>query len=82
MCLPCFNHDVLICCSLQDVVVASGFAVGTSPTYHKDKLHRCNLLLSGDGACVYVRNTPILCKNSAALTSFALEMLLNSIWSD
>lgn len=47
--------------------MASGFAVGTSPTYHKDKLHRCNLLLSGDGACVYVRKTP---------------MLLISTWSD
>ncbi|KAF3706109.1 Protection of telomeres protein 1 [Channa argus] len=37
-----------------DVVVASGFTVSKSPTVHKDKLHPCNLLLSGDNACVYV----------------------------
>ncbi|XP_054476150.1 protection of telomeres protein 1 [Anoplopoma fimbria] len=37
-----------------DVVVASGFSVGRSPTVHKDKLHPFNLLLSGDDACVYV----------------------------
>ncbi len=35
-------------------MVASGFTVGKSPTVHKDKLHPCNLLLSGDDACVYV----------------------------
>uniref|UniRef100_A0A3Q3NBV2 Protection of telomeres protein 1 n=2 Tax=Mastacembelus armatus TaxID=205130 RepID=A0A3Q3NBV2_9TELE len=40
-----------------DVVVASGFTVGKSPTFRKDKLHRCNLLLSGD-ACVYVSRPP------------------------
>ncbi|XP_044049518.1 protection of telomeres protein 1 isoform X2 [Siniperca chuatsi] len=41
-----------------DVVVASGFTVGKSPTVHKDKLHPCNLLLSGDDACVYVSRLP------------------------
>ncbi|XP_070687134.1 protection of telomeres protein 1 [Pempheris klunzingeri] len=41
-----------------DVVVASGFTVGKSPTVHKDKLHPCNLLLSGDDACVYVSRVP------------------------
>uniref|UniRef100_A0A673B528 Protection of telomeres protein 1 n=1 Tax=Sphaeramia orbicularis TaxID=375764 RepID=A0A673B528_9TELE len=39
---------------LQDVVLASGFAVSKSPTVNKDKLHPCNLLLSGDDACIYV----------------------------
>ncbi|XP_070828388.1 protection of telomeres protein 1 [Chaetodon trifascialis] len=41
-----------------DVVVASGFTVGKSPTVHKDKLHPFNLLLSGDDACVYVSRPP------------------------
>uniref|UniRef100_A0A8C4EW91 Protection of telomeres protein 1 n=1 Tax=Dicentrarchus labrax TaxID=13489 RepID=A0A8C4EW91_DICLA len=45
----------LSCVFLQDVVVASGFTVGKSPTVHKDKLHTFNLLLSGDNACIYVR---------------------------
>ncbi|XP_029910502.1 protection of telomeres protein 1 isoform X2 [Myripristis murdjan] len=43
---------------LEDVVVASGFTVGKSPTFHKDKLHPCNLYLSGDAACVYVSRPP------------------------
>ncbi|XP_040895129.1 protection of telomeres protein 1 [Toxotes jaculatrix] len=43
-----------------DVVVASGFTVGKSPTVHKDKLHPCNLLMSGDEACLYVSRTPPL----------------------
>ncbi|KAK2842779.1 hypothetical protein Q5P01_012979 [Channa striata] len=41
-----------------DVVVASGFTVSKSPTVHKDKLHPCNLLLSGDEACLYVSRQP------------------------
>ncbi|TMS05321.1 Protection of telomeres protein 1 [Larimichthys crocea] len=41
-----------------DVVVASGFTVGKSPTVHKDKLHPCNLLMSGDNACIYVFRLP------------------------
>ncbi|XP_034390276.1 protection of telomeres protein 1 isoform X2 [Cyclopterus lumpus] len=41
-----------------DVVVASGFTVGRSPTVHKDKLHPFNLLLSGDEARVYVCPPP------------------------
>ncbi|KAM6926549.1 protection of telomeres protein 1 isoform 1-T2 [Lycodopsis pacificus] len=41
-----------------DLVVASGFAVGRSPTFNKDKLHRFNLQLSGDDACVYVSRPP------------------------
>ncbi|XP_068580228.1 protection of telomeres protein 1 [Cebidichthys violaceus] len=41
-----------------DLVVASGFAVGRSPTFNKDKLHPFNLLLSGDDACVYVCRPP------------------------
>ncbi|XP_012730403.2 protection of telomeres protein 1 isoform X2 [Fundulus heteroclitus] len=45
-----FNHTV----SQGDVVLASGFIVGKSPTANKDKLHSCNLLLSGDDACIYV----------------------------
>ena len=45
----------VLCVFLQDVVSASGFTVGKSPTVHKDKLHPCNLLLSGDNACLYVR---------------------------
>ncbi|XP_056271821.1 protection of telomeres protein 1 [Pseudoliparis swirei] len=42
-----------------DVVVASGFTVGRSPTVHKDKLHPFNLLLSGDDARVYVSRPPL-----------------------
>nr|XP_020449145.1 protection of telomeres protein 1 isoform X2 [Monopterus albus] len=41
-----------------DVVVASGFTVGKSPTFNKDKLHPCNLQLSED-ACVYVFRLPL-----------------------
>ncbi|KAK5866841.1 hypothetical protein PBY51_011384 [Eleginops maclovinus] len=41
-----------------DVVVAAGFTVGKSPTVQKDKLHPFNLLLRGDGACVYVFRPP------------------------
>ncbi|KAM3609985.1 uncharacterized protein V6R79_023460 [Siganus canaliculatus] len=37
-----------------DVLLASGFTVGKSPTFQKDKLHPCNLLLSGDAASIYV----------------------------
>ncbi|TNN33583.1 Protection of telomeres protein 1 [Liparis tanakae] len=43
----------------MDVVVASGFTVGRSPTVHKDKLHPFNLLLSGDNARVYVSRPPL-----------------------
>lgn len=43
-----------VCLLLQDLVVASGFTVGSSPTHHKDHLHRCNLQLSGERACVFV----------------------------
>uniref|UniRef100_A0A3B4Y197 Protection of telomeres protein 1 n=1 Tax=Seriola lalandi dorsalis TaxID=1841481 RepID=A0A3B4Y197_SERLL len=39
----------------SDVVVASGFTVDKSGSVHKDKLHPCKLLLSGDNACLYVR---------------------------
>ncbi|XP_014835435.1 PREDICTED: protection of telomeres protein 1-like [Poecilia mexicana] len=38
----------------QDILWVSGFTVGKSPTANKDKLHPCNLLLSGDDACIYV----------------------------
>ncbi|KAM7003177.1 protection of telomeres protein 1 isoform 1-T1 [Tautogolabrus adspersus] len=41
-----------------DVVMASGFTVGKSPTVNKDKLHPCNLLLSGDDAYIYVSRLP------------------------
>ncbi|XP_029952216.1 protection of telomeres protein 1-like isoform X1 [Salarias fasciatus] len=41
-----------------DVVAASGFSVGKSPTVHKDKLHACNLLLHGGHACVYLFRPP------------------------
>uniref|UniRef100_A0A8C5HC73 Protection of telomeres protein 1 n=1 Tax=Gouania willdenowi TaxID=441366 RepID=A0A8C5HC73_GOUWI len=37
-----------------DVVVASGFQVGKSPTVRKDNHHACNLLLSKSDACIYV----------------------------
>nr|XP_057944038.1 protection of telomeres protein 1 isoform X2 [Doryrhamphus excisus] len=37
-----------------DVVVASGFSVGKSPTALKDKRHPCNLMLSGDDAFIHV----------------------------
>ncbi|CAL8358186.1 unnamed protein product [Lota lota] len=40
--------------SRGEVVVVTGFTVGKSPTAHKDQLHPCNLLLSGDDACLYV----------------------------
>ncbi|KAM4734422.1 protection of telomeres protein 1 [Anableps anableps] len=45
-----FSHRV----SPGDVVFASGFTVGKSPTANKDKLHPCNLLLSGDDASIFV----------------------------
>lgn len=41
---------------VQDVVAASGFTVGKSPTHLRDKLHPFNLRLSGDHACVFVRH--------------------------
>ncbi|XP_075884934.1 protection of telomeres protein 1 isoform X2 [Nelusetta ayraudi] len=44
--------------SQGDVVVASGFTVGSSPTHHKDQLHRCNLQLSGEHACLFVSRPP------------------------
>ncbi|XP_032403048.1 protection of telomeres protein 1 isoform X3 [Xiphophorus hellerii] len=37
-----------------DVLWVSGFTVGKSPTANKDKLHPCNLLLSGEDACIYI----------------------------
>uniref|UniRef100_UPI0037E732BB protection of telomeres protein 1 isoform X2 n=1 Tax=Semicossyphus pulcher TaxID=241346 RepID=UPI0037E732BB len=49
-----FNEAV----NQRDVVVASGFTVGKSPTVNKDKLHPCNLLLSGDDAYIYVSRLP------------------------
>ncbi|XP_040927084.1 protection of telomeres protein 1 isoform X2 [Betta splendens] len=50
-----------------DVVAASGFTVGKSPTVQKDKLHPFNLLLSGD-ACIYVfRQTPSASRPSAVI---------------
>ncbi|XP_042266718.1 protection of telomeres protein 1 isoform X1 [Thunnus maccoyii] len=63
--------------SQEDVVVASGFTVGKSPTVNKDKLHPCNLLLSGDDACVYVSRppppadprSPLAVKRSSALST-------------
>ncbi|XP_072242571.1 protection of telomeres protein 1 isoform X1 [Leuresthes tenuis] len=45
-----FSQDV----NEEDVLVASGFTVGKSPTANKDNLHPCNLLLSGEDACIYV----------------------------
>lgn len=46
-----------VCVCVQDVIAASGFTVGKSPTCRKDKLHPFNLQLSGDHACVFVRHT-------------------------
>ncbi|XP_056138096.1 protection of telomeres protein 1 isoform X2 [Lampris incognitus] len=37
-----------------DVLEVAGFTVGNSPTFQKDKLHPCNLHLSGEQACIYV----------------------------
>lgn len=59
------------------MVVASGFTVGKSPTHHKDKLHPCNLLLSGDDACVFVRtfmnlSRPFLCISIVLSNLFGL----------
>ncbi|KAM6937649.1 protection of telomeres protein 1 [Xenentodon cancila] len=45
-----FSRDV----NQGDTIFASGFTVGKSPTATKDRLHPCNLLLSGDFACIYV----------------------------
>ncbi|KAF7666910.1 hypothetical protein LDENG_00088390 [Lucifuga dentata] len=59
-----------------DVVVASGFTVGESPTFHKDKLHPCNLLLSGDDACVYVsRLLPPATKSPLVLKKAGSEVM-------
>ena len=44
----------------QEVVAVTGFTIGKSPTAHKDQLHPCNLLLSGDDACLYVSDGPRL----------------------
>ncbi|XP_077567616.1 protection of telomeres protein 1-like [Stigmatopora nigra] len=42
-----------------DLVVASGFTVGKSPTARQDKRHVCNLMLSGDKAIIHVfRHSP------------------------
>ncbi|XP_032378869.1 protection of telomeres protein 1 [Etheostoma spectabile] len=66
-----FNQTV----NQGDVVAASGFTVGKSPTVHKDKLHPCNLLLSGDNAYIYVTpplpdpRSPPAAKRSSALSA-------------
>ncbi|XP_049429410.1 LOW QUALITY PROTEIN: protection of telomeres protein 1 [Epinephelus fuscoguttatus] len=68
-----FNQAV----SQGDVVVASGFTVGKSPTVSSDKLHPCNLLLSGDDAYIYVSRlppspdprSPLAVKRSSALSA-------------
>nr|XP_033489962.1 protection of telomeres protein 1 [Epinephelus lanceolatus]XP_033489963.1 protection of telomeres protein 1 [Epinephelus lanceolatus] len=68
-----FNQAV----SQGDVVVASGFTVGKSPTVSSDKLHPCNLLLSGDDAYIYVSRlppspgprSPLAFKRSSALSA-------------
>ncbi|XP_059191877.1 protection of telomeres protein 1 [Centropristis striata] len=49
-----FNQTV----NQGDLVVVTGFTVGKSPTFNKDKLHPCNLQLKGDDACVYVSHLP------------------------
>ncbi|XP_055078315.1 protection of telomeres protein 1 isoform X2 [Periophthalmus magnuspinnatus] len=43
---------------LGDMVVASGFSVSKSSTV-KEKQHPCTLLLSGQGACVYVCSSEV-----------------------
>ncbi|XP_061578168.1 protection of telomeres protein 1 [Cololabis saira] len=45
-----FSQDV----NQGDMILVSGFTVEKSPTASKDRLHPCNLLLSGDSACIYV----------------------------
>ncbi|KAI4794875.1 hypothetical protein KUCAC02_031784 [Chaenocephalus aceratus] len=53
-----------------DVVAAAGFTVGKSPTVQKDKLHPFNLLLRGDGACIYVRMVvKVMSKRSSSLSA-------------
>ncbi|CAL8263058.1 unnamed protein product [Merluccius merluccius] len=47
-----------------EVVVVTGFTVGKSPTAYKDQLHPCNLLLSGDDACLHVRSCPPHCHST------------------
>ncbi|XP_077452840.1 protection of telomeres protein 1 [Stigmatopora argus] len=45
--------------NIGDLVVASGFMVGKSPTARQDKRHVCNLMLSGDKALIHVcRHSP------------------------
>nr|XP_061780655.1 protection of telomeres protein 1-like isoform X2 [Nerophis lumbriciformis] len=44
--------------SQGDVVAASGFTVGKSPTASTDRLHPCNLLLSGEHAFIHVYQAP------------------------
>ncbi|XP_069384619.1 protection of telomeres protein 1 isoform X2 [Paralichthys olivaceus] len=63
--------------SQGDVVVASGFTVTKSSTVSEHNLHPCNLLLSGDDACLYVSclspppdpRSPLANKRSATLSS-------------
>ncbi|KAK5621465.1 hypothetical protein CRENBAI_005049 [Crenichthys baileyi] len=73
-----FSHRV----STGDVVLLSGFTVGKSPTANKDKLHPCNLLLSGDDACVYVSKqkpphprSPLVSKRSSLISAEGSRMV-------
>ncbi|KAG7281899.1 hypothetical protein CRUP_031148 [Coryphaenoides rupestris] len=44
-----------------EVVVVTGFTAGKSPTAQKDRLHPCNILLSGADACLYLLRCPPAC---------------------
>ncbi|KAM8861617.1 protection of telomeres protein 1 isoform 2-T2 [Synchiropus picturatus] len=64
-----FGHlakDFYSAAKIADVVVASGFTVGKSPTAHKDKLHPYNLLLKGDNAFIYVSQKLLAAPRSTA----------------
>ncbi|XP_076026219.1 protection of telomeres protein 1 isoform X2 [Genypterus blacodes] len=50
--------DFSLSVHLGDVIMASGFCVAKSPTAHKDKLHACNLQLSGERPCIHVSGRP------------------------
>uniref|UniRef100_A0A3Q4HGG2 Protection of telomeres protein 1 n=2 Tax=Neolamprologus brichardi TaxID=32507 RepID=A0A3Q4HGG2_NEOBR len=60
-----------------DVVVASGFTVGKSPTVHKDNLHPCNLLLTEDGACIYLSSAKAPKYTYAKLDSLKAGSVVN-----
>uniref|UniRef100_A0A3P9D6Y4 Protection of telomeres protein 1 n=1 Tax=Maylandia zebra TaxID=106582 RepID=A0A3P9D6Y4_9CICH len=68
---------VWACMAAIDTMVASGFTVGKSPTVHKDNLHPCNLLLTEDGACIYLSSAKAPKYTYAKLDSLKAGSVVN-----